>query len=507
LTVTASSSSPVDYPPGPTSKLPLGLFINFLRDPLSVLDNISQKYGDMSHFKFGKQNIYLINHPDYIKDVLVTYNGNFIKSRGLQLAKQVLGKGLLTSEGELHHKQRQLVQPLFQSDQITKYANIMTDYTLRMSNRWRESGVIDIHEEFMQLTLSIVSKAFFNVDIEEVETKEIGEYVTTLIEYFNRTRIPFAKAIEKLPLPSNIRFHHAKKQLDAIIYRIIDKHRTGMTTTNNNNTSDDYPNNDTGSNNLNEEKDQHKEGYNHKDLISLLLQGETDAFISPMNEKSKFRNNFNTFKQRLVRDNVATIFLAGHETVANALTWTFYLLSQNPKEEELLQQEIDSVLGDSSNEDSLPTIKDISKLEYTERVFAESMRIYPPAWAIGRQAINNCEIGNYTIPAGSSILMSQYLMHRNPHYFPQPERFDPERWTPQEKARRPRFSYFPFGGGPRSCIGESFAWMEGILLIATIVKRWNMRHEPGHSVVLQPLVTLRPKYGMLMKVIKRKKFE
>jgi len=492
LTITASPS-PVDYPPGPTSKLPLGLFINFLRDPLSVLDNISQRYGDISHFKFGKQNIYLINHPDYIKDVLVTYNSNFIKSRGLQLARRVLGEGLLTSEGELHHKQRQLVQPLFQSDQITKYANIMTDYTLRMSNHWSESEIIDIHKEFMQLTLSIVSKAFFDVDIEEAETKEISEYVTTLIEYFNRTRIPFARTIEKLPLPSNIRFYHAKKQLDTIIYRIIDKHRTSITTT------------DNDSNNPDEEKNQHKEGCNHKDLISLLLQGETDAFTSSINEKSKISKNTSTLKQHLVRDNVATIFLAGHETVANALTWTFYLLSQNPKEEELLHQEIDSVLDDNSNENSVPTIKEISKLEYTERVFAESMRLYPPAWAIGRQAINNCKIGKYTIPAGSSILMSQYLMHRNPRYFPQPQRFDPERWTPQEKARRPRFSYFPFGGGPRSCIGESFAWMEGTLLIATIVQRWNMWHELGHSVVLQPLVTLRPKYGMLMKVVKRKK--
>jgi cytochrome P450 len=278
---------------------------------------------------------------------------------------------------------------------------------------------------------------------------------------------------------------------------MIDNRRTNITTTNNNN----------GSSDPDEEKNQCKEGCNHKDLISLLLQSQTDAFIPPRNEKSKFRKNSSVFNQRLVRDNVATIFLAGHETVANALTWTFYLLSQNPKEEVLLQQEIDSVLGDSSNEDSIPTIKDISKLDYTERVFAESMRIYPPAWAIGRQAINDCKIGKYTIPAGSSILMSQYLMHRNPHYFPQPARFDPERWTPKEKARRPRFSYFPFGGGPRSCIGESFAWMQGILLIATIVKRWSMRHEPRHLVVLQPLVTLRPKYGMLMKVEKRKKFE
>jgi cytochrome P450 len=416
----------VDYPPGPTSKLPLGLFINFLRDPLSVLDNISQKYGDISHFKFGKQNIYLINHPDYIKDVLVTYNSYFIKSRGLQLAKRVLGEGLLTSEGELHHKQRQLMQPLFQSDEITKYANIMTDYTLRMSSRWSNSDTIDIHKEFMQLTLSIVSRAFFDVDIEEAETKEIGEHVTTLVEYFNRTRIPLAKAVEKLPLPSNIRFRHAKKQLDTIIYRIIDKHRTSSTATNNG----------SNNNNLDEEKDQEK-GCHHKDLINLLLQGETNGFISPPNENektnnknSKLRKNTNATKQQLMRDNVTTIFLAGHETVANALTWTFYLLSQNPKEEKLLHQEIDLILGDNNNENRVPTVTDIPKLEYTERVFAEAMRLYPPAWAIGRQAINNCKIGNYIIPAASSILMSQYLMHRNLRYFPQPERFDPERWTP-----------------------------------------------------------------------------
>jgi cytochrome P450 len=196
--------------------------------------------------------------------------------------------------------------------------------------------------------------------------------------------------------------------------------------------------------------DQEK-GYHHKDLINLLLQGETIDFISPPNENektnnksSKLRKNTNATKQQLMRDNVTTIFLAGHETVANALTWTFYLLSQNPKEEKLLHQEIDLILGD--NENRVPTVTDIPKLEYTERVFAESMRLYPPAWAIGRQAINNCKVGNYIIPAASSILMSQYLMHRNPRYFPQPERFDPERWTPQEKARRPRFSYFPFGG-------------------------------------------------------------
>jgi cytochrome P450 len=194
-----------------------------------------------------------------------------------------------------------------------------------------------------------------------------------------------------------------------------------------------------------------------------------------------------------------TIFLAGHETVANALTWTFYLLSQNPKEEKMLHNEVDSVLHDEDNVASVAI--DISKLEYTQRVFAESMRLYPPAWAIGRQAIEDCKIGGYVIPAGSSILMSQYLMHHDFRYFPQPERFDPERWSPQEKAKRPRFSYFPFGGGVRSCIGETFAWMEGILVIVTIARRWKMQVMGGHPLVLQSLVTVRPKHTMQMRRI------
>jgi cytochrome P450 len=486
--------SPVNYPPGPSSRLPLNLFFNFLRDPLTVLHNLSKEYGDISHFKFGGQHIYLINHPDYIKDVLVTYNNNFIKSRGLQLAKRILGEGLLTSEGELHHSQRQLIQPIFQPDEISKYANIMTDYAQDISSLWNDDhhGTIDIHREFMHLTLAIVSKAFFNVSIEESETKEIDQYVTTIIEYFNRARIPFAGIIEKLPLPNNMRFRHAKKQLDTIIYRIIDSHRR-------NSNSNHHHNKQDGS-------------YPHKDLISLLLQGQIDAYISANenNKSANKRNNnkidniINTNNKQQLRDNVTTIFLAGHETVANALTWTFYLLSQNPKEEKMLHNEVDSVLDDDNNDDHrVPTVKDIPNLEYTERVFAESMRLYPPAWAIGRQAMNDCKIGDYVIPAGSSILMSQYLMHRDPRYFPEPERFDPERWNPQEKAKRPRFSYFPFGGGPRSCIGEPFAWMEGILVIATIARRWKMTIIPEHPVILQPLVTLRPKYGMQMRLIDR----
>jgi cytochrome P450 len=487
-----AKSSAINYPPGPSSRLPLKLFFDFLRDPLTVLHNLSKEYGDISHIKFGKHHIYLINNPDYIKNVLVDQENNYIKSRGLQLAKRILGEGLLTSESELHHRQRQLIQPVFQPDEITSYAKIMTDYTLNISSRWYDYATIDIHKEFMHLTLAIVSKTFFNVSIKESQIKEIDQYVTTIIEHFNRARMPFAGIIEKVPLPSNMRFHHAKKHLDKIIYRIIDS------------------NINSDSDNDNHSKQQNGSHY-HKDLISLLLQDQADdCILASENKKATNKSNkkihtiisSSTSRQQL-RDNVMTIFLAGHETVVNALTWTFYLLSQNPKQEKILHEEVDSVLDDDNNDRTVPTVKDISKLEYTQRVFAESMRLYPPVWAIGRQATKDCKIGDYVIPAGSSILMSQYLMHHNPLYFPEPERFDPERWNPQEKAKRPRFSYFPFGGGVRSCIGETFAWMEGILIIATIARRWKMRIMPGHPIVLQPLVTLRPKYGMQMRLIDR----
>jgi cytochrome P450 len=399
-----------------------------------------------------------------IRTVLVTYNNSFIKSRGLQLAKKVLGEGLLTSEGSLHHNQRQLLQPAFHQDRLRIYASTMTEYILRMCNRWENNDTMDVHKEFMQLTLAIVCKALFNFDIES-EAKEIGKHVTTLVEYFNRARLPLVQVIEKLPLPSNRRFRYAKEQLDAIIYRIIDDQRTRFTNGTNLHTHD-----------------------NHHDLISILRTS------------NNFSSNGNCVIPNLQRDNVMTIFLAGHETVANALTWTFYLLSQNNKEEYMLHEEVDSVLG----HDLSPTAADIPKLEYTEKVFAESMRLYPPAWAIGRQAIHDCKIGKYTIPAGSTVLMSQYLIHRDPRFFPEPQRFDPERWNIDKRTNLPRFSYFPFGGGPRSCIGEPFAWTEGILAIATIARKWKMKLESGHQIALKPLVTLRPKYGMRMKLERRR---
>jgi cytochrome P450 len=277
--------------------------------------------------------------------------------------------------------------------------------------------------------------------------------------------MPFGELIEKIPiLHINKGFQQAKRKLDSIVYNMIKEHR-----------------------------DNERKGVQQMDLLSTLLQAQdAEAGIGRMTDSQ-------------LRDEVMTIFLAGHETTANALTWTLYLLSQNPLVESKLYEELCSVLGDSkaSKTNRIPTVEDVPKLEYTEKVFRESMRLYPPAWTIGRQAINDYKVDKYVIPAGSIVLMSQYVMHRNPRYFADPELFYPDRWNKEEKSQLPRFSYFPFGGGIRGCVGEPFAWMEGILLIATICRQWKMQHDPDHKVELKPLITLRPKYGMRMKLERR----
>jgi cytochrome P450 len=284
------------------------------------------------------------------------------------------------------------------------------------------------------------------------------------MEYFTRLQMPFGELIEKIPiLPINKGYRIAKKKLDSIVYSMIKEHRG-----------------------------KESEGVNHEpDLLYTLLQAQdAEAGIGRMSDLQ-------------LKDEIMTIFLAGHETTSNALTWTFYLLSQHPNAEARLYAELRSILGDKDAM-RIPTVEDIPKLEYTEKVFRESMRLYPPAWTIGRQAINDYKVDKYVIPAGSIILMSQYVMHHDSRYFSEPDLFYPDRWTKEAKLQLPRFSYFPFGGGIRGCVGEPFAWMEGILVLATICREWKMHHDRDHRVGLKPLITLRPKYGMRMKLERRK---
>jgi cytochrome P450 len=440
-------------PPGPLSKF-VGLsFLSFRKDPIGFLSSVAQRYGDLVGFRFGTQWAVFINNPDLIKDVLVTHDHAFGKGRGLQRAKRLLGEGLLTSEGTFHRRQRRLAQPAFHRQRVQGYATVMTHYAAQLRQDWQEGSTLEIDHEMMRLTLAIVAKTLFDADVTR-EAEAIGQALTTTMESWRQLMLPFSELLEKLPLPSFQRFKEARARLDATIYRIIVERRADPT--------------DRG------------------DLLSMLMAAQDSE------------GDGGSMTDLQLRDELMTLFLAGHETTANALTWTWYLLSQHPEVESRLHEELDRVLNGR-----LPQGDDLPQLTYTEKVVAESMRLYPPAWIIGRRTLQDYEISSYRLPVNTLMLISPYIMHRDPRYHPDPLRFDPERWTPEAKAGRPRFSYFPFGGGSRQCIGEAFAWMEGILLVATLAQRWRMRLLPGHPVAPRPLVTLRPKFGMKMTIERR----
>ena len=443
----------IKYPPGPRRVIPLSGLFAYRRGPLPFFQNLAESYGDISYFRLGPQQAFFFNNPDYIKDILVTNHQNFMKGLALQRSKRLLGEGLLTSEGDFHRRQRRLSQPAFHRLRIASYAEVMTADASQMRRSWNDNETLDISKEMMRLTLGIVGKTLFDADVKS-DAQEVGEAMTVAMDLFNTLTLPFYELLQKLPLPQFRRFDQARLKLDAIIFRLIEERR--------------------------------RSGEDRGDLLSmLLLAQDTEGDGGQMNNAQ-------------LRDELMTIFLAGYETTSNALTWTWYLLSQNAEVELKLHQEIDEVL-----QGRLPAFEDVARMKYTEMVLAESMRLYPPAWAIGRMALNDFEIGGYLVPKKSLVLMSQYVMHRDPRYFADPLRFDPKRWSPQEREARPQFSYFPFGGGPRRCIGEGFAWMEGILLLATLAQHWQMRLAPNHPVEIKPVMTLRPKHGMQMIVTRR----
>ena len=437
------------YPPGPKGAVPGLTFLSFTRDPLGFLSGAAREYGDVVHFAGGTQHFYLLNHPDHVRDVLVTHNASFMKGRGLQRAKRLLGEGLLTSEPPLHRRQRRLAQPAFHKQRVNAYASLMVDYALRLEReRWEDGRTFDAAQEMMHLTLAVVGKTLFGTET-EAEADEVREALSASIVSFARFMMPFAEFLSRLPLPANRRFKESRARLDCIIYRIIEERRAS--------------------------------GEDRGDLLSMLLKAQDEE------------GDGTGMSDEQLRDEAMTIFLAGHETTANALAWTWYLLSQNPEAEARLHAELEEVLSGRP-----PTAEDLPRLRYTEMVLAEAMRLYPPAWILGRRALEAYEVGGYNIPRGSLVILSPYVMHRDPRFYPEPERFDPERWTPEARAARPQFSYFPFGGGPRRCIGEGFAWMEMVLVVATLAQRWRLRLAPGQRIEPQTGVTLRPRRGVLM---------
>ncbi len=417
-------------------------------NPIFLFQHLAQTYGDIAHYKLGHHHIVFLNHPDYIREVLVIQNDNFIKERTVQRSKMLLGKGMITSEGGEHRAQRQVAQPAFHRQRIGEYGAIMVEEAAQLRDSWSAGEQRDIAIDMMHLTLNIVARTLFATELRS-EVYELAAAINRIMGLYNfLVMLPAAEWLVHLRPPGLAAFVRARKRIDAVVYRMIDAHlRAGR---------------DCGS------------------LLDLML-----AAAPPDDEGAR----------ESLRDQVITIFLAGYETVANALSWTWYLLSQNPETESRLHAEVDNVL-----QGKLPDVDDIPGLPYAEQVMAESLRLYPPAWAMGRYARNDFWLGNYFLPAKTTVLLSQFITHRDSRFFPDPLRFDPERFSPEGKAGRRKFTYFPFGAGPRQCIGESFAWMEGVLILATIAQKWKLRLLPDHEVEPQPLITLRPKYGMRMRV-------
>jgi cytochrome P450 len=430
----------------------IGSLLRFTRNPLEFITSMSQAGGDIVHYRLAFRDVFLIRHPDLIRDVLVTRQHDFAKGEGLKWARRFLGDGLLTSEGEFHTRQRRLAQPAFHRQRIGSYGEAMVAHAARARERWRDGEDLWLDREMVRVTLGIAGETLFDADT-EAQAVEIGAALTDIIRLFPRFALPFGGLLNLLPLPSNRRYLRGRRRLDATVYGLIEARR--------------------------------RDGKDRGDLLSMLTMARDEETGAGMSD-------------RQLRDEVMTLLLAGHETTANALCWTWYLLSQNPGAEARLHRELDEAL-----QARLPTVDDLPALPYTEMVLAESMRLFPPAWGLGRRALTDLDLGGVRIPANALVLSSPYLVHRDARWFPDPLRFDPERFTSEAKAARPRFSYFPFGGGARGCIGEPFAWMEGVLVLATLAQRWCFRLVPGHPVEPQALITLRPRHGMHMTAARR----
>jgi cytochrome P450 len=440
-------------PPGPRNTSPfLGVLPKFRKDPAAYLLAVAREHGDLAYMRLGPQHAFVVSHPDSIRDILVTHQGNFTKSRMLERAKVLLGDGLLTSEGEFHTRQRRLVQPAFHRDRLVRYAADMVACAQQARDQWQPAVEVDMHLQMTRLTLAIVGRTLFSADVSS-DADEIGAAMTQIFSLFDTLLLPFSDWIQKLPIPPVRRFEKARDKLDRIVYGLIAERRAS--------------------------------GQDTGDLLSMLLLAQDEDDHAGMTDKQ-------------VRDEALTLLIAGHETTANALTWTWYLLSQYPEVEARMHAELDRVLGGR-----LPSFDDVPSLPYTSGVFAESLRLYPPAWAIGRRAKQDYSLSGYTIPAKSILLLSPWVVQRDPRWWPEPERFHPDRWSPEETEKRPKFAFFPFGGGTRVCVGERFAWAEGVLVLATLAQCWKMRLVPGHPVATQAVITLRPRHGMKMTLERR----
>ena len=424
----------------------------FTRLP-AFLESIARTYGPVASWRLPRARFWFLDDPALIEALLTASGYDAIKGRGLRRMRRLLGEGLLTSDEPLHLRQRRLVQPAFHRERVARYAATMIDLARAAADRLHDGDTVAIDAQLNQLALRIAAATLFSADVDD-DADAIGAAVTVAMAEFPASLGPFAELLDHMPFhPATRRFGAARSGLDAVIYRLIEERR--------------------------------RDGADRGDLLSMLLSAR-DETGAPM-------------PAELVRDEALTLLLAGHETTANALTWTFDALARNPAAEARLHAEFDAVLGDRD-----PVPDDVARLPFTRDVVAESMRLRPPAWIVGRRVIRPMRLGDWDVPAGSVVLASQIVTHRNPRLWQEPEAFRPERWSNGEAAGLPKFAYFPFGGGNRICIGESFAWTEAVLVLATLARRVRFHGLDASPVPLDPLVTLRPGRPVRMRVEARR---
>ncbi len=444
-----NSTGPVrgDRPPGPKGRFLDGNLREMRADRLGFLTENAKKYGDVVAIRLGPARIWVLNHPDLVEDVLVTKNRVFHKHFALRQARPSLGEGLLTSEGDFWRRQRRLAQPAFHRDRIDAYGRTMVEYTERMLRGWADGQSRDVQADMMQLTLEIVTKTLFDADIAS-EASGVAHAMEILMSSFTDRVNRLVKLPMWIPSPSNLRFKKAMGVVETTLDAII--------------------------------TDRRRSGEDRGDLLSMLLQAQdVDGDGSGMTD-------------RQLRDEAVTLFMAGHETTANTLAWVWYLLSRHPEAEAALHAELDDVLSDGRP----PDVADLPRLIYTDQVVTEALRVMPTVWLVGREAMEPTEVGGYPVPKGMTLWMSQWVIQRDPRWFDDPEAFRPERWADGLAKRLHRYAYFPFGGGPRVCIGNHFARMEAVLLLATIARRFRPVVAPGAVITPVPTMTLRPENGV-----------
>ena len=436
---------------GPPSRPVLGNTLQFQRDPLGFLMRAASDYGDVARYRLGNVTFFQVNHPDGAQHILQDNYHNYIKGDLFDILRQVAGDGLFTSEGELWLRQRRLMQPAFHRRHIANFGEIMTGRTLDMLDRWDQRSSraepLDVAEELTGLTMAIIAETMFGARL-DVDTHAVSQAITLLLADINfRFQVPFYPSL-RWPTLRNRRTLAAMRTVDDVVLGIIEQRR--------------------------------RSGEERDDLLGMLMEARDEETGEAMSDKQ-------------LRDEVVTIFVAGHETTAVLLGWVFYLLSTHPDVEARLHKELAEVLGGRTS-----GMADLPKLRYTRMVIDETLRLYPPAWITNRQTVAEDVVCGYRIPAGGVVGISPYVIHRLPAYWPEPDRFDPERFAPETTTERPRFAYMPFGGGPHQCIGNTFALMEATLILATVAQRYRLRLPEGTIITPQPKTTLRPAAGLPM---------